>query len=235
MTNYPLKHERLQQLDDAGFNVADFVCFPTGKLDEKRLAEFLAKHGRISCRHFHPNEKAHFKCPVLYDQDDLEIIRAFCREHNKQYYTLCNQASKVSDSIYAGNIFIRSDREYAVEYFKGSGTPRDIESMNSDQIIYFDRKFGVPMPDETPSEIKSLRASLTKFALDLEIKPVIIEFSIYPYPIGRRQRRSICWEWRQGWLHYAMQHTVHLMEENRRLHDEIARLRAEKSEGTAVA
>lgn len=81
---YPLKHIRLQQLVEAGFNVADFLCFPPRTLAgrEKELEAFLQKHGRISCRHFHDNEKQYFKCPVLYDQTDFKKIVEFCLRHN---------------------------------------------------------------------------------------------------------------------------------------------------------
>ena len=148
---YPLKHIRLQELSSAGFNVADFICFEPNKLRQRQneLRAFLQKHGRISCRHFHADESKYFKCPVLYDQDDIEAILTFCLANNEgkneskvAYYTLCNQALTLTDSIYAGNILIRSDREYAIEFFKGKGTPRDIESKNSNEIIYFERQFG---------------------------------------------------------------------------------------------
>ena len=231
---YPLKNVRLQQLSDAGFNVADFICFEPHVLKHGRgeLETFLKKHGRISCRHFHADESKYFKCPVLYDQSDIESVLAFCLANNEggneakvAYYTLCNQALTLSDSIYAGNILIRSDREYAIEFFKGKGTPRDLEAKNADEIVYFEREFGKPMPSNVPGEIQLLRTSLNRFAETLEIRPVIIEFSIYPYPVGRNQSHAICWEWRQGWLHYAMQHNKHLVAENQSLLAEIRRLR----------
>lgn len=231
---YPLKSVRLQQLSDAGFNVADFVCFEPNALRRRQdeLRAFLKKHGRISCRHFHADESKYYKCPVLYDTDDIEAILAFCLANNEgnngakvAYYTLCNQALTLGDSIYAGNILIRSDREYAVEFFKGKGTPRDIEAKNADEIVYFERQFGKPMPSDIPDEIQSLRHSLSRFAETLAIKPVIIEFSIYPYPVGRNQTEAICWEWRQGWLHYAMQHNRHLVAENKRLRKELEELK----------
>lgn len=231
---YPLKHVRLQELSSAGFNVADFICFEPNTLKQRQdeLRAFLQKHGRISCRNFHADESKYFKCPVLYDQDDIEAILAFCLANNEgkneagmAYYTLCNQALTLSDSIYAGNILIRSDREYAIEFFKGKGTPRDLESKNCDEIVYFERQFGKPMPSDIPAEIQSFRHSLRHFTETLEIKPVIIEFSIYPYPVGRKGTRAICWEWRQGWLHYAMQHNRHLIAENKQLRLELEDLR----------
>ncbi|MEK7138927.1 MAG: hypothetical protein AAB799_01980 [Patescibacteria group bacterium] len=223
---YPLKNVRLEQLHQAGFNVADFICFPPRTLSgrEDELRAFLARHSRISCRHFHEDETRYYKCPVLYDQDDIEKILAFCLEYNQTFFTLCNEALKLSDSIFAGNILVRSKREYAIEYFSGEGTPRDIEAIDPARIKYFERKFGSPMPSDVPEAIQSLRTSLNEFATTLPITPVIIEFSIYPYPVGRRKSNAICWEWRKGWLHYAMQHNINLMAENEKLRKEVERL-----------
>lgn len=228
---YPLKNVRLEQLHQAGFNVADFICFLPRTLRgrEDELRAFLAKHGRISCRHFHADESRYFKCPVLYDESDIEKVLAFCLEHNQTFYTLCNQALKLSDSIFAGNILIRSKREYAIEYFEGEGTPRDIEAIDPARIRYFERKFGAPMPSDVPEPIQNLRVSLNQFATELLVTPVIIEFSVYPYPVGRMWSNAICWEWRKGWLHYAMQHNINLMEENHRLRVEVVDLSMELS------
>ena len=158
----------------------------------------MAKHRRISCRHFHADEAKHYKCPVLYNQDDIEQILKFCLEHNQTFYTLCNEALTLSDSIFAGNILIRSKREYAIEYFSGKGTPRDIETIDPARIKYFERVFGKPMPSDVPDAIQNLRVSLQSFATELPITPVIIEFSLYPYPVGRNKSNAICWEWRKG-------------------------------------
>lgn len=229
---YPLKHKRLEQLSQAGLNVADFICFHPRTLvgREEELKVFFAKYGRVSCRHFHDDESKHYKCPVLYDEANIKNILAFCREHNQTYYTLCNEAFTLSDSIFAGNILIRSKREYAIEYFSGEGTPRDIESINPARIKYFERIFGNPMPSDIPETIQNLRVSLNNFAETLQVTPVIIEFSVYPYPIGRLKSYVICWEWRKGWLHYAMQHNITLMAENQRLRAEVERLQRQLRE-----
>src|SRR3989344_8198716 len=118
---YPLKHVRLQQTFEAGFNIADFVCFPPGQLDEQILRRFFAQHGRLSCRHFHSDEKKHFRCPFLRDVTDVETAIAFCREHNLKYYSLCNENLVTADSQYAGNVMLYDDRNYLVEYLEGQG------------------------------------------------------------------------------------------------------------------
>lgn len=193
---YPLKHIRLQQIYEAGFNVADFICFPPEKLDEIKLRQFFTKHGKISCRHFHPEEFRQFKCPFLRDVTDVEKAVEFCREHNRNYFSLCNENLVTDDSLFAGNIWLQDDRNYLIEYFEGKGTPRDLESMKSEDIKRFSREIGQPMDASAPEALKKIAFNLQR--LIPHIRPIILEFSIYPYPIGRRQTFEVCWEWRKA-------------------------------------
>lgn len=235
---YPLKHRRLEQLREAGFNVVDFICFEPRTLEgqEQKLADFLARHGRISCRHFHQEEKKYFKCPVLYDQTDLEKILEFCHRNNygenddgTAYYTLCNQALDLSDSICAGNILTLDDRNYYIEYFYGPGTPRDIEHKGADELKLYTRSFGAPARgEEPPPELKRAAYLASKFRPVQG--PYIIEFSLYPTPSG--SRKLIVWEWRMGWLHYQLQANKFLLDqlkqvtaENAALEEEVENLR----------
>src|SRR3989344_3025633 len=164
LKEYPLKDVRLSQLLEAGINVVDFVCFAPGQLDEEGLRAFFEKYKKISCRHFHADESTHFKCPVKYEQTDWEVIVAFCRENNKKFYTLCNQAVALEDSTFAGNIlFHQGDRSYTIEYFEGYGTPRDIEKKSQSEIKVFERVFGEPITEDAPEALKQLAAKLSAF------------------------------------------------------------------------
>lgn len=231
--DYPLKHTRLEQLYRAGFNIADFVCFPPNTLvgREKELESFLQKHGRISCRHFHENEKQHFKCPVLYDQTDWQTILAFCLDNNygrnheqTAFYTLCNEAIKLDDSTCAGNILVLNEDTFFVEFFYGPGTPRDIESKGVDELKLYSKSGYSPAEGEKPpTEVLSLVQRARKFR-PLENKPYVIEFSVYPYPIGRNNGHTIVWEWRWGWLHYQLQANKFLLQINQTQSEEIKKL-----------
>ncbi len=232
---YPLKHVRLAELYKAGFNVADFICFPPNTLRgrEEELRAFLTKHGTISCRHFHENEKTHFKCPVKYEQTDFDTILAFCMANNYgnneqgiPFYTLCNEAINLQDSICAGNILVLDERNYFVEYFNGPGTPRDIESKGADELKIYTRNFGAPTQGTPPPEI--VRQMAFKASKYRPVKgPYILEFSLYPYPIGRSRSTMIIWEWRLGWLHYQLQANKFLLEENQRLLAQVRQLEAQ--------
>lgn len=216
--NYPLKHIRLQQLDEAGFNVADFICFPPKELDPVKLREFFDRYSEpngISLRHFHEDETRFFKCPVKYEVKDWDTVLRFCQEHNQQFYTLVNQAYPLSDSMYAGAIWLLNSLEYVVEYFEGPGSPRDIEGKS---LKFFKHQVGMPLPADTPAALTRLAARFRDFIPDE--RPIVIEFNIYPYPVGRRQEHAIVWEWRQGILHETAEIVMALVEENYALKQE---------------
>ncbi len=232
---YPLKHIRLGQLSQAGFNVADFICFTPNTLRgrEEELRDFLTKHRRISCRHFHQDEKTHFKCPVKYDQTAFDTILTFCLANNEgdnevktPFYTLCNEAIDLKDSTCAGNVLVHDENNYFIEYFYGPGTPRDVEK-NVDRLKSYSKSFGSPAQgDRPPDEVLRFALQARKFRA-LDNKAYIIEFSLYPYPIGRDQSKVICWEWRWGWLHYQLQANQYLLEQLKKANDTIGNLRRE--------
>ncbi len=187
-----------------------------GELNAEELRTFLEKHKTISCRHFHADESKHFKCPVAYDQTDFDFILKFCSEHNKKYYTLCNEAINIKKSICAGNILVLDPRNYFVEFFYGPGTPRDIEAKGPDELKQFSRTFGEGTKgDKPPDAVLKMVGDAVRFR-PLENKAYILEFSVYEYPIGRNQTNIICWEWRWGWLHYQLQANQYLLEQLRR-------------------
>ena len=215
MGSYPLKDKRLKQLYDAGFNIADFRCFPPHLLDPVELKKFFdrykKKHG-ISLRHFHQDEKRFFKCPVKYEVKDWQTALRFCQEHNQQFYSLINEAIPRNDSVYGGNIWLLDDRCFMVEYFEGPGSPRDTENK---QLKHFRREIGQPLPEGTPPELVRLGSLFRNFIPDE--RPIVIEFNIYPYPVGKGKENIIIWEWRQGLLHETAETVQELLEEIERL------------------
>ena len=209
--SYPLKNIRLEQLELAGFNIADFICFPPGQLSPPQLKKFFEKYKKkegISLRHFHADENRFFKCPVKYEVTDWNTAIRFCQEHNKDFYTLCNEAIPLKGATYGGNILLLDEREFLVEYFNGPGSPRDTENK---KLKHFTRSIGQSLPEGTPAELVQLGSLFRKFIP--EERPIVIEFNIYPYPVGKKMATSIIWEWRQGMLHETAEIVQALLEE----------------------
>jgi hypothetical protein len=203
MGEYPLKHIRLKQLYDSGFNIADFVCFAPNQLDPVKLRKFFDKHvGKegISLRHFYQDETRYFKCPVKYEVKDWDEALRFCTEHNKTFYSLVNEAIRIDKSEYAGNIWLLDERDFVVEYFSGPGTPRDTETK---ELKFIKRHFGEPFPEGAPPALLKLGPLFRGFLP--ETRPIVIEFNIYPYGVGKRNEEAIIWEWRQGLIHESVE------------------------------
>lgn len=191
----PPKHIRLQELADAGFNCPESRFWLRGRLDIQELAEFFDKHHRISLRNFTEETVGEEtpKLPVAYDQSDWGSIVEFCRRHNRAYHTLVNRALPLGDSALAGNIILDAKR-YFVCYFEGYGTPRDVDDKVSELRVYM-RQFGSKGPQWIP-ELDILAEDLGAF--HPELRPLTVEFSLYPYPVGIQNTSVIFWEWRSG-------------------------------------
>jgi hypothetical protein len=185
---YPLKVHRLEQLDDAGLNVADFICFPPRELNEKELRQFCAKFKAVSCRTFSADEDREFKTPVKYEISDIADVLDFARTQNKRYFLLVNEALPLADSIIAGNIYFNSREDFICEFFRGPGTPRDVDTKPLQRVDA--RRFGSPQA----REVEQLVDAVARF----RYRPVIFEFSLYPYPVGRLRDRLVFWEWRKA-------------------------------------
>lgn len=196
----PLKHRRLQELAEAGFNCPDSQFWLRGQLNTTELREFFKRYGRISLRNFtEENALAETpKLPVAYGRNDWGFIEEFCERNNALYHTLVNQFLPPDESLVAGNIILLDSKRYAVSCFEGSGTPRDVDDKISELKVY-QRNFVDSPPTWVPRTLEELVAQLRKFHPNF--RPMTVEFSIYPYAVGMRARPDILWEWRGGSAH----------------------------------
>ncbi len=195
-SEYPLKHIRLQQLYDAGFNIADFVHWAPAQLKLDELRAFFEKHNqRISLRHFDTDEYLKHATPFFPDQTDWNVIEQIATKHNKDLHCLYNEVIAPKDAVLTANIILLDDRNYSIEYFEGPGTPKDIELGTAKNLKQFKRQIGEPMDPNVPEELKRMASYFRNFLSTF--RPVIIETQIYPYPMGIRQTCDIAWEWRR--------------------------------------
>lgn len=165
----PLKNIRIQQLVDAGFNCPAFQSWPRGGLKLEELRSFWKKYSRVSLRNYREENilEETPKLPVVYDQDDWNFIADFCRRYNEEYHTLVNEALPLKDSLTAGNIVLLDAERYAVVYFEGYGTPRDVDTdEKSSKLKMYLRRFGVKPPEWVPEGVQKPIGQLQKFLPD---------------------------------------------------------------------
>src|SRR6266404_5310498 len=103
----PLKHLRLRQLADAGFNTPDFEFWLRGQLLVPKLLEFHKKYverNGISLRTFTEETilQETPKLPVKYCQRDWNIVLDFCGQHNQIHHTLVNESFPLEQSLITG-------------------------------------------------------------------------------------------------------------------------------------
>jgi hypothetical protein len=200
----PLKDARLRQLLDAGFNIAHFRSWLRQKLDLTQLRELFEKYPSLSLRTFSEewNNEPPPRLPVLYDQRQWEKIKEFCSINNRSYHTLVNECIPLADSEYCGNIILMKDYYVAV-FFNGSGTPRYIddeiaENTLSASVSVLQNRYGAEIPAWAPESLGDIIDRLRTFLFVR--RPVAVEFSKYPYPVGILRTNTVYWEWRGGAL-----------------------------------
>jgi len=213
---YPLKHIRLKQLLEKNLNIVDFIHFDPNAFDIASALAFFSRYKIVSVRHFHSDESKFFKCPVKYEIKDFKVLEKFVRKHNKKFHTLINQTLQLKDSVFCGNILWYApthfvvlhgsgpitprditdvvDEKFLFEYFYGTGTPRDLEKKNRDEILIEEGSIFRFRPRESRLNkiVDQTYGFLSYF------RPLIIEFSWYPYPVGILQDNVVYWEWRRG-------------------------------------
>ena len=58
-----------------------------------------------------------------------------------------------------------------------------------------------------------------------DARPIVLEFNIYPYPVGKRHQHTIIWEWRRGLLHDTADIVDQLLGENESLRGQLRLLK----------
>lgn len=202
---FPLKHERLAQLARAGFNVADYRAWPCGQLNTEELRDFFGEYKTLSLRNFiaetgRPDDPSP-RLPFLKEQGDWEAILKFCGETNVFYHTLVNEAIPADDALYAGNVVLLDPDRYVISYAVG-GTPRDVdeklESWSPD-VRMFMRTRGAKPSDNVPAELHAVGEMALSFLPAL--RPITMEFNVYPYSVGMLSQNEVFWEYRGGTTH----------------------------------
>lgn len=190
---YPAKHLRLNELRESGLNIADFIYFPIAGFDEETAKKLFEKYSSVSVRTFAPSELLVHATPVKYEMTDFKVVEEFCKEQNREYNLLMNQAINLKDALITGKIAWINSENFHVDYFYGPGTPR---YMDEDRQVALHTVTGnlkqQTRPDVDERILEVVEKTKTAIA---HFRPIIFEFQIYPYEIGVLKQKTIFWEW----------------------------------------
>lgn len=192
------KGRTLNLLNEWGFNVPHFVVFhPTSSMPEvpKSLIQLfnLFSGETISIRTWRENE---FKCPFSPNKDisyQIDWLRENWETLKNHEEIIISEGIDPSKSLRAGKAVHLPSNDILVEYYEGPGTVRDMETMDSSRLRHF--LFPGPFYGKVPydrRELMQLAARFRKFFMSHPERT--IEWSQYPYKIGRRKEEFIFWE-----------------------------------------
>lgn len=194
---YPTKDVRIRQLLDAGLNIVDFIHFGIGKYDKHLARTFFNKYGSVSTRTFSDDESQEFATPVEYEWDKFDDAERFCIEQNKVYHILMNQALKRIESVLWGNILWYDLSRFTIEFSYDPGTPRDIETKSSENLRIINGDVSEYVSLESKDR-KVLEVVDRTSMFMTTVRPIVIEFQLYPYSVGILKDKWVFWEWRSG-------------------------------------
>ncbi len=183
------KADTLNLLDSHGLNTVDRIVVKKPFRAETligRLVNF--PYEVISLRSW--KEKMHL-CPFYPNRPTGEILQIINDEWSKlkgMDEIIISQGINPEDSVMAGKI-MDWDNEYVVEYFKGPGTVRKL-----DTITPLTERF--PKRGMILSQVNKGWAPLyiAAKAFFRAYPGTIIEWSYYPYKIGKKNENWIYWE-----------------------------------------
>lgn len=181
------KSDSLYYMQSLGFNTLD--CFITKEFLQAKA--YLENHleDKMSIRTERGDE---FQCPFYYAVKGEDLIPIAKKHIDEGYKLLIYPYLDYKDSLAYGTIAILRDGSTLIEWVNGSGLVRDLDT-NPEKITAvlppgLTRLSANKMINEIIVEVREL--------LYHEVDPLIVEWSLYKYPVGILQHNVVYWELR---------------------------------------
>ena len=186
------KSESLQTLDMLGLNTIDYFITK----DKAEATHYLAKHVHER-RSMRTERGGEFGCPFYYDLPGAELLPRALQHLDEGYKLIFSPSLAWQDSIAFGSIAIVLAGDDIIEFVHGPGLCRDLEKHPGKQSIILPGGSIAPILASQHQLAKDLNL-LYKLIKDhcYELAPCIVEFSYYPYRVGKLSKHFICWELR---------------------------------------
>lgn len=191
------KSDSLIKLDSLGMNTIDYFITK----DKKEATHYLAKHitGRRSMRTERGDE---FLCPFYYWYPSEDLLPKALKHIDEGYKLIFSDSLDWKESVAFGSVALTKELNDHIDLVFGPGLCRDLEAHPKRISI------AIPIGTITPfkevvlenNDINQIRLLNTIYKLVkdkcLDLAPCVVEFSRYPYPVGKMKKHFIFWELR---------------------------------------
>jgi hypothetical protein len=179
------KLESLKELEMLGLNTPEFLC-EIRRWKEDRLEQwndfYSVANGKISVRTERDGETS---CPFLPNITLRRAAVELPKLLKQDYRILIFRGIDPKDAAFRGNYAFLPDGSFVMEWKSGPGTVRDLETelhhSSSDK-------------HRLPAFVKDAIYWPMRMRQDHIKKGSIIEWSLYPYDVGRLKQKAIHWE-----------------------------------------
>lgn len=193
------KYESLEYLKDKRYNTPDFRLVRNA--DELlRAVDEWGGMNKISIRSFRPNKSATFNEPfhpnIKINDEMINKLNDYLRDG---YFLIFAKGIDPQGTLFKGNIMIYPSFsmrrfDFIIECTPGYGTVRDLEK--SKKIKRY-TNIQVAMED-MGYYIQQIFLAAKDVYADMNRDPIVLEWSIYEFPVGIRNKHVIYWEVRKG-------------------------------------
>lgn len=186
------KSDSLLLLDMLGLNTIDYFITQ----DEREATHYLAKHLKEK-RSMRTERGYEFLCPFYYNLPGEELLPKALQHLKEGYKLIFSNSLDWRDSIAFGSLALVDKGEDCIEFVHGPGLCRDLEKHKERQSINILRGTVFPFFKQDHAlfnELNTLYKKVKNSCYD-QI-PCIVEWSLYPYLVGKNQENFIFWELR---------------------------------------
>jgi len=183
------KADTLDLLEAHGMNTVDRIVLRKPFTAETLIRKFMTSpHSVISLRSW---KKGKHLCPFYPNQTQDQLLQIMNRDWDKlkgMDEIILSEGIDPEESQMAGKI-LDTEKEYLIEYFKGPGTVRKLDTITPMSQRFSKR--GKILPRESYEWLSLLVVAKAFFRA---YPGTIIEWSRYPYKVGKKKENFIYWE-----------------------------------------
>lgn len=195
------KYDSLEFLKEMGYNTPEFLLITSSK-ELAKVIDDWGTFNKLSIRSFRPRSNLTFNEPFYPNIEMNDVFINIMNGHLRQgYHLIISKGIDPTGTKWKGNIMIYPSFsmrrfDYILECSEGYGTVRDLEKDKN--IKCFTSILEAMQATKCPEMSKIYIVAKDIFD-KLDKKPIILEWSVYEFPVGIKNKTVIYWEVRKGY------------------------------------